>query len=87
MTKYGSWRQSGWGTGIALPATLPDTPPRVHPPPRHDLPQPAVGQVALSNMVVGLKSVAQLSLWLHFSVFQGITEGYNLLRIDISNNH
>ena len=31
-----------------------------------------------SKVVVGLKSVAQLSLYAGFSGFQGITEGYNL---------
>ena len=29
-------------------------------------------------MVVGLKSVHQLTLGVHFSGFQGITEGYNV---------
>ena len=39
------------------------------------------------NMVVGLISVARLSLGAHFSVFQGFTEGYNLVRIRRINNH
>ena len=38
-------------------------------------------------MVVGLKSVAQLPLDDHISGFQGMTEGYNLLRIGRINNH
>ena len=38
-------------------------------------------------MVVGLKSVAQLTLVAHFSGFLGITEVYNLLRIRRINNH
>ena len=39
------------------------------------------------NMVVGLKSVSQLSLGAHFSDIQGITEVYNLSKIDRINNH
>ena len=38
-------------------------------------------------MVVGLKSVGQLSLVTHFSGFQGITEVYNLVDIGRINNH
>ena len=38
-------------------------------------------------MVVGLISVGQLSLYVHFSGFKGITEVYNLLRIDNPNDH
>ena len=39
------------------------------------------------NMAVGLKSVAQLSLSIHFSGFEGMTEVYNLVRIDNPNDH
>ena len=39
------------------------------------------------NMVVGLKSVAQLSLTVHFSGFRGITEVYNLSIAGRINNH
>ena len=50
--------------------------------------QPRVhGAYGRVNMVVGLISVARLSLWVHFSGFQGITERYNLLRIGRINNH
>ena len=38
-------------------------------------------------MVVGLKSVDQVSLYLLFSGFQGITEVYNLMEIGRINNH
>ena len=36
------------------------------------------GQSPAVNMVVGLKSVVQLSLYAHFSGFQLMTEVYNL---------
>ena len=39
------------------------------------------------NMVVGLKTVAQLTLGVHFSGLRGMTEVYNLLRIVRINNH
>ena len=39
------------------------------------------------NMVVGLKSVAQLTLGSQISGFGGMTEVYNLVRIDRNNNH
>ena len=39
------------------------------------------------NSVVGLKSVAQLSLCARFSGSQGMTEVYNLLSVGIINNH
>ena len=38
-------------------------------------------------MVVGLKSVAQLSLYDHFSDIELMTEVYNLLEIGRINNH
>ena len=38
-------------------------------------------------MVVGLKSVRQLTLGAHFSGFQGITEVYNLAVAGKSINH
>ena len=87
MTKYGSWEVSWWGTGIALPS-----PPRYpHPgytPPPYPTARVHLGvRVSGSNMAVGLKSVAQLSLDELFSGFQGITEVYNLLDIGRINNH
>ena len=45
------------------------------------------GAAALSNMVVGLKSVARLSLSAEISGSRGITEVYNLIRIDNPNDH
>ena len=74
MTNMGSWEGTGWGTGIAPP-----TPPLI-PYPGYTLPAPRYQYVRRRvryggrNMVVGLISVAQLSLLVHFSGFQGITE-------------
>ena len=39
------------------------------------------GQSGGVNSAVGLKSVAQLTLWVHFSDLRTITEVYNLLEI------
>ena len=39
------------------------------------------------NMVVGLQMVAQLTLSVHFSGFQGITEGYNVAKAGNPNDH
>ena len=83
----GSWQ----GTGIApLPATpVPTTP-------GTPLPCPRVGTLLATlphgsygggNMAVGLISVAQLSLCTRFSGSEGMTEGYNLLRIGRIINH
>ena len=69
------------GTGIALPAhphiphpgyTLPATP---------YMPYVAPAGAGHQNMVVGLISVDQLSLYALFSGLRGITEVYNLMRI------
>ena len=38
-------------------------------------------------MAVGLKSVGQLTLGPVFSGFQGITEGYNLVKVGRISNH
>ena len=38
-------------------------------------------------MVVGLRSVAQLTLGTHFSGFLGITELYNLSKLGNPNDH
>ena len=40
-----------------------------------------------SNSAVGLKSVAQLTLSVHFSENQGMTEVYNLVKADNPNDH
>ena len=83
----GPWDGLGLGTGIALPATHPvPTPGTPLPPPRAHAVMHEAGISGL-NMVVGLKSVAQLSLVTHFSGSQGITEVYNLLRIGKLINH
>ena len=80
----------GLGTGIAPPSTHRYTPPRVHPSPPH-----AHGRTRTrtarswtqSNMVVGLRSVDQLSLDTHFSDIEGITEVYNLTNVGNPNDH
>ena len=66
--------------------------PSTHPPPSHTpgtppLPPPLVHGLRMRRadqlkVAVGLKSVDQLTLSPLFSVLRGITEGYNLLRID-----
>ena len=68
-----------WVPGIALPA-----PPLV-PYPGYTSPSRMSTALGVSgsshgvNMVVGLRSVHQLTLGTHFSGFRGITEGYNLV--------
>ena len=70
-----------------LPVPTQSPPPRVHhtPPP----PTPATRRAAAAGgkVGVGLKSVAQLSLYTHFSGFQGITEVYNLGVAGNPNDH
>ena len=79
---------AGWvGTGIAL------QPPTSYPTPGTPLPAtPYMPYVARwlhaeYKVVVGLISVAQLSLGTHISGFPGITEVYNLSRIGRIINH
>ena len=83
----GSGRVYWLGTGIALPGTLLPIP-RVHPSPYPStasaVPGTALEQV---NMAVGLRSVAQLTLDGHISETRGITEVYNLVRIQEISNH
>ena len=81
----------GWVPGIAPSQPPSPPPPRVHLPPTpgarytvYRAPAPMYGRV---NMVVGLRSVAQLTLGVHFSGFIGMTEVYNPVRIDGINNH
>ena len=84
----------GLGTGIALPGTHPArTTPGTPPHPGYT-PAPTVTAVhgpgmqsRGSNMVVGLKSVEQLTLDLHFSGSLTITEVHNLSKIGRINNH
>ena len=87
MTKYGVLGMAWWGTGIALPTTHPvRTTPGT--PSRHPAPRYGYGYCSpRAKYGCGLKSVAQLSLDAQFSGFQGITEVYNLVRIDRINNH
>ena len=78
MTKSGSWDWYGVGTGIA-PSGPPQTaPPRVHPSPTRYTQHVNAGYVTAKERVVGLKSVAQLTLGALFSDLRGITEVYNL---------
>ena len=76
------------GTGYSPPGTTRPAPPRVHllPPPSSVLPCHR-GQSPGVNMVVGLKSVDQLSLGAHFSGSRTITEVYNLATAGIPNDH
>ena len=78
MLNMGPGMVYGWVPGIALPATLPPPLPRVHLPPTALAGTAASAPRARYNMVVGLKSVGQLTLDVHFSGFKGITEVYNL---------
>ena len=74
------------GSGRVLGSTRYSTPP--DPPSSHYpgyTPPPGIvytvygySMPARSKVAVGLISVEQLSLYAHFSGFQGITEGYNL---------
>ena len=47
----------------------------------------AAGSYGGVNIVVGLISVAQLSLGAHFSGFPGMTEGYNVRTAENPNDH
>ena len=81
-----------WRVWAGYRYSTPPSPPRYTPPRVHLL--PATGLVlansgcrAPKNMVVGLKSVAQLSLVGHFSDIRGITEVYNVGLADNPNDH
>ena len=76
------------GTRYSTLPAHPPSPPRVHlPSHRPVLRLPLSGCYRGLNMVVGLRSVAQLSLGARFSRSRGMTEVYNLLRIDRITNH
>ena len=79
------------GTGIAPPTTHPATHTPGTPPPHRAVPpgmvQRCTGMYGGVNSVVGLKSVHQLSLYVLFSGFLGMTEVYNLRKIGRINNH
>ena len=76
-----------WGTGIALPGTLPVPHPGYTPPLPTWLPVRRAGPDMQPDSAVGLKSVAQLTLSLYISGFQGITEVYNLATVGNPNDH
>ena len=89
--KYGSL-----GGSWVVPGIVPLQDPPRYTTPGTPLPHPLVTMSAATaparcyggvNMAVGLRSVAQLTLGVHFSRFEGITEVYNLLRIRRINNH
>ena len=77
----------GLGTGIAHPANHPSSPPRVHPSPAPVSPWLMRAESGGLKVVVGLRSVAQLTLSRQISGFQGMTEVYNLENIGRINNH
>ena len=79
------------GYRYSPPGHPPSTPPVHYPgytsPRRARVPVPCRAGAARLNMVVGLKSVGQLSLYAHFSDIEELTEVYNLVRIDNPNDH
>ena len=83
----------GSGTGgWVVPGIAPPGPPHIpypgYTPPATDvIHAPTAAAADSEKQVVGLKSVAQLSLCAHISVFEGITEVYNLRIAGKSNNH
>ena len=87
MVKYGYWDGLGMVPGIALPVPTRSSLPRVHPSPTGYSHDRACGAAARVEEVVGLRSVAQLTLGVHFSGFRGITEGYNLDIAENPNDH
>ena len=87
MVKYGPGMGYWVGTGIAPPPTHPSPIPRVHPPSPGAPVLPYTGPAGESKLVVGLRSVDQLSLSIHFSGSRGMTEVYNLSKIGRINNH
>ena len=91
MTKYGPWDGSGVGYRYSTPPTPPHTPPpRVrpsHPGARYTVYRAPAAMYSGVNSAVGLKTVGQLTLSPLFSGLWTITEVYNLVRIDIFNNH
>ena len=89
--KYGVWDGLGLGTGIAplrppQDRTTPGTPPRTMPVVYMTSVLPR-GRYPRLNIVVGLKSVDQLSLSVQISGSRTITEVYNLVEIGRIINH
>ena len=80
----GYWLGTRYSPSPAHPVPIP----RVHPPmPPTATMQVFTGTDGQDNMVVGLISVDQLTLEPEISRFQGMTEGYNLVKIGRINNH
>ena len=76
------------GTRYSTPPSPPRYPhPGYTPPCRYSVIIRYTGQCGQSNSAVGLKSVGQLTLRVHFSDFRGITEVYNLLDAGDPNDH
>ena len=88
---YGTLGQCWVGTGIALPATLPATHRSQHPgytPPHPGTAVHVHGRCRdQTKYAVGLISVGQLSLYAQIWEIQGMTEVYNLVRIDNPDDH
>ena len=91
MVKYGSWEGTWVVPGIAHPPSHPGPIPRVHPLPtgRYPVLMRAVtaGPDTRKNMVVGLRSVGQLSLSTEISGLRVMTEVYNVRDIGRIINH
>ena len=85
--KYGSWDEVRLGTGIALPAPSPVPYPGYTLPARTPYCTRPRSCRGARKCVVGLRSVAQLTLDDRFSETQGITEVYNLVETGNINNH
>ena len=83
----------GPGTGwvgrrvVPLPAHPPTSPPRVHPSLPRTHADTLPGYTRGLKVVVGLKSVGQLSLVAHISDIGTMTEVYNLVEIGRIINH
>ena len=91
MTKYGSWDEA-WVVYRYSPPSHPPGPhhPGYTPPsrtPEHQVRYGVRCSAGGVNSAVGLKSVDRLSLDVHISGFQGMTEVYNLVRIEDPNDH
>ena len=91
MVKYGSWEQwlgstrySPPGPTLAIPH--PGYTPAL-PAVRHRYTECSPRTVSGANSAVGLKSVDQLSSYVLFSGFEGMTEVYNLTTAGNPNDH
>ena len=75
------------GYRYSPPSPTPVYPTRVHLLPTRPALAVADGWSGVLNSAVGLKSVDQLTLHVHFSDIRGITEGYNPVKVGRINNH